>query len=229
MINIEKLLDSACVEISVARPRIDKEFVKEFREKNSLSQTALAVIFCVKKGTVEKWEKGEKEIKGSDAMLFKVLNDNPEILSQIYSVRLISREKKREKEIPKKYMFKGSYEGGSFREISPIGKEINKKTLEEIECPCCGKRYLEIKNYSEPYVFEKYIVECNHCYWQTPTGFIGDYGEAPSEFKWWLEAFHLLGRPKEKVNEDLTLFFYPEGEWREKEKEEREKERKEEE
>lgn len=225
MINVKKLIETTCVEVSFPKIEIDKDFIKKFREKNDLSSVALATIFGVTKKTVEKWEKGEKEVKGSEAVLFKVLNDNPDILSQLYTVRIIPGSSKKEKTIPKKYMFQGSYGNGGFRDISPVGKELNKKPLEKIECPCCGKKYLEIKNYSEPYVYEKYIVECNHCYWQTPTGFIGDYGEAPCEFKYWLEAFYLLGKPKEKVNEDLTLFFYPEGEWREKERKEREEEK----
>lgn len=203
--------------------------LKKFEKKNLLSSSSISSIFGVSEKEVEKWERGEKGMTVAEATLLEILDTHPDILSSLLHYSSPEKEKKKGKTIPKKYMFKGSCENGGFRDVSPIGKDLNKIPLREIECPNCGKKYLEIKNYSEPYVYEKYIVECNHCYWQSPTGFIGDYGEAPCEFKYWLEAFYLLGRPEEKVNEDLTLLFYPEGEWREKERKEREKERKEEE
>lgn len=201
--------------------------LQEFERKNLLSSSSISFIFGVTEKEVEKWEKGEKGMTVAEATLLEILDNFPEVRSHLFLKAFVpAKEKKKEKTIPKKYMFKGSYEKGGFRDVSPIGKELAKIPLEEIECPCCGKKYLEIKNYGEPYVYEKYVVECNHCYWQNPTGFIGDYGEAPCEFKDWLEAFYILGKPKGKVNEDLTLYFYPEGEWREKERKEREEERK---
>ena len=203
--------------------------LKEFEKKYLLSSSSISFIFGVTEKEVEKWEKGEKGMTIAEATLLEVLDNFPEVRSHVFPKTFVpAREKKKEKTIPKKYMFKGSYENGGFRDVSPIGKELANIPLEEIECPNCGKKHLEILDYSEPYVRDEFIVECTHCYWQSPTGFIGDYGEAPCEFKDWLEAFYLLGRPKGKVNEDLTLYFYPEGEWREKEREEKEKERKEE-
>lgn len=98
MIDIENLLKSSCVKVSVPKIEITPKFVREFREKNSISQSILASIFCVTKKTVEKWEKGEKKVKGSASVLFKVLDNNPEILSQIYSVQHKKRERKEEKE-----------------------------------------------------------------------------------------------------------------------------------
>lgn len=94
MIDIENLLKSSCVEVSVPKIEISPDFVKEFREKNSLSQSALASIFRVTKKTVEKWEKGERKVKGSASVLFKVLDSNPEILSQIYFVQYKKKERK---------------------------------------------------------------------------------------------------------------------------------------
>ena len=221
MINFENLLDSKHVKITIHKDEIDKNYVKSFRESLNLSTSAMANIFGVSKKTVEKWESGEKKITGSDAVLMKLLNDNPGLLSQIYSVEIVNNNSIKT-EIPEEYMFKGSYEGGGFRAPSPIAKELGKKTLEEIECPCCNKKALRIANFGEPDIFEAYQVICDECDWRTPTGTIGDYGEAPCEFKYWLEAFELLGKPAERINEDLTLLFYPEGEWREKERMERE-------
>ena len=219
--NIEQLLDISRVEVTLTDIKIDKDFVKRFKEKYSMSSIILANIFGVTKKTVEKWENGEKSISGSSAVLFKVLDDNPEILSQLYTVKVVESQSKKKLKIPKKYMWQGSYEKGGYRTKSPIGKEIDKKKLEEIECPCCGAKNLRIKDYGCDSMFPEYQVGCDSCDWDSPTGTITDYGEAPCEFKWWLEAFELLGRPVEKVNEDLTLYFYPEGEWREKERLER--------
>ena len=225
MITFENLLDSKHMKITIHKDEIDKNYVKNFRESLNLSTSAMANIFGVSKKTVEKWESGEKKITGSDAVLMKLLNDNPGLLSQIYSVEIINNNSIKT-EIPEEYMLKVSYEGGGGRTISPIGQELNKKTLEELECPCCGEKNLRIANFGYRRFSDSdaYQVICDSCDWRTPTGTIGDYGEAPCEFKYWLEAFELLGRPKERVNEDLTLLFYPEGEWREKEREEREKE-----
>lgn len=222
MIDFENLLDSKRMKITIHKPEIDNNYVKKFRESLNLSTSAMANIFDVTKKTVEKWESGEKKITGSNAILMRLLNNHPGLLSQIYNVEIVNNNSIKT-EIPEEYMFKGSYEGGGGRTISPIGQEINKKKLEEIECPCCGEKSLRIKDYGFDSMFPEYQVGCDYCDWDSPTGTLSDYGEAPCEFKCWLEAFELLGRPKERVTEDLTLIFYPEGEWREKEREERKK------
>lgn len=148
--------------------------------------------------------------------------------------KAMEREKRKEEkemnkdeirtEIPEEYMVKGSFETGGIRKISPEGRYLEKKEIEEIECPCCGEKSLRIKNYGCDSFFPEYLVGCDNCDWDSPTGTISDYGEAPCEFKAWLEAFLLLGKPEKRVNEDLTLLFYPDGEWREKKREERKKE-----
>lgn len=206
------------------------EELKEFKKKTLLSSSSISFIFGVTEEEVGKWERGEKGMTIAEATLLEVLDNFPEVRSYLFpKIFVPSKEKKKEKVIPKKYMFKGSFEEGGYRDISPIGKELDKIPLKEIACPNCGQKHLEILNYGEHGIYDKFIVECTHCYWQTPTGFIADYGEAPCEFKFWLEAFYLMGRPMERVNEDLTLYFFPEeGGWREKESEEKEKERKEE-
>lgn len=132
------------------------------------------------------------------------------------------KEKKKVKQIPKKYMTKGSSERGGMRTISPIGIEIRKKKLEELECPCCGDKNLRNANFGDFGFSDAYRVTCDSCDWTCPTEPISDCGEAIGEFKEWLEAFSLMGKPEERLEEDLTLYFYPEGEWREKMKRERE-------
>lgn len=119
------------------------------------------------------------------------------------------------KKIPKKYMFVGSYNGGAVRIPSPIGQELYGKKLEELECPCCGHKDLEVRDYGDGWLLEEYQVVCDNCDWQPPTERLSDYGEATCPFREWLEAWYLLGKPKSRINEDLTLEFYPEGEFRE--------------
>ena len=88
MINVNKLFESKRVEITVAEIKIDNEFVKKFRKDRNLTQVALANIMGVTKKTIEKWEQGKNNINGSSAVLFKLLNDNPELLGQLYSVKI---------------------------------------------------------------------------------------------------------------------------------------------
>ena len=89
MINVSKLLESKRVEVTFADIRIDKDFVKQFRLENHLTQIALANILGVKKKTIEKWEQGANNINGSSAVLLKLLNDNPALLGQLYSVKVV--------------------------------------------------------------------------------------------------------------------------------------------
>lgn len=117
--------------------------------------------------------------------------------------------------IPEKYMFKGSYGKGGGRTVSPIGIELGKKMLEELECPCCGEKAF-YQHFNEFMMgIGEYYITCENCDWTCPTGPLSDCGENIAELKEWLEAFELLGKPTEKVNEDLTLFFYPDDGWRE--------------
>lgn len=118
------------------------------------------------------------------------------------------------KKIPKKYMFAGSYNGGAVRIPSPIGTELYHKKLEDIECPCCEEKDLRVADYGDGWITE-YQVVCDSCDWRSPTESLSDYGEATCPFREWLEAWYLLGKPKDRINEDLTIEFYPEGEFRE--------------
>ena len=87
MIDINKLLESKRVEITLTDSYVDKDFVKSFRKEFGLTQVALANILGVKKKAVEKWEQGVNKVGGSSAVLLKLLKDNPELISQLYSVK----------------------------------------------------------------------------------------------------------------------------------------------
>lgn len=87
MIDINKLLEAKRLEITFADAHVDRLFVKSFRERNSLTQVALANILGVSKKTIEKWEQGTNKVGGSSAVLLKLLSDNPELIGQLYSVR----------------------------------------------------------------------------------------------------------------------------------------------
>lgn len=87
MINIEKLLESKRVEVSYINTDVDKEFVKNFRKEHHLTQVALANILGVTKKTIEKWEQGVNNINGSSAVLLRLLENNPELIHQVYSVK----------------------------------------------------------------------------------------------------------------------------------------------
>ena len=67
---------------------VDSSFLKNFRKDNNLTQIRLANILGVSKKTIEKWEQGVNNIGGSSAVLLKLLNDNPELIAQLYSVNV---------------------------------------------------------------------------------------------------------------------------------------------
>lgn len=87
MINIEKLLESKRVEVSYIDTDIDKNFVKTFRKEHHMTQVALANVLGVTKKTIEKWEQGVNNVNGSSAVLLRLLESNPELLHQLYSVK----------------------------------------------------------------------------------------------------------------------------------------------
>ena len=88
MINIDKLLESKRVEIVFAEINVNGEYVKQFRKNHGLTQIALANIAGVTKKTVEKWEQGVNKVGGSSAVLLKLLNDNPDLIEQLYKVNV---------------------------------------------------------------------------------------------------------------------------------------------
>ena len=88
MIDINKLLESKRLEITFADVNVDRAFVKAFRKEHGLTQSALANILGVTKKTIEKWEQGKNNIGGSSAVLLELLHDNPELIGQLYSVKI---------------------------------------------------------------------------------------------------------------------------------------------
>ena len=100
MINVNKLLESKRIEVSFAEIKVDKEFIKQFRTNNHLTQIALANILGVKKKTIEKWEQGANNVTGSSAVLLKLLNDNPELINQLYSVKVTTGKENNEEYKP---------------------------------------------------------------------------------------------------------------------------------
>ena len=65
-----------------------------------MTQIALANILGVKKKTIEKWEQGANNVNGSSAVLLKLLNDNPELISQLYSVKVTTGKENNEEYKP---------------------------------------------------------------------------------------------------------------------------------
>lgn len=124
--------------------------------------------------------------------------------------------------IPDKYMFHGSYKDGGGRSSSPIGMLLSSMKLEDIHCPACEEKALRDANFGSDSMFPDYRVACDACDYICPCG-SEDCGEAIGEFEFWMEAFLLLGAPRDRLKEDLSLFFYPE-EWRKAIIEERENE-----
>lgn len=133
------------------------------------------------------------------------------------------------KNIPKKYMWKTRKtnkefsdiigEEISYRNTSPMGLEISKMKINEISCPKCGRKYLDyrIETHTTKSGFDipLYRVVCTDedCNWKCPVA-LSDIGEAFAEFKTWLEAYMLMGKPLDLINENLILEFYPEGKFR---------------
>ena len=88
MIDVIKLLESTRLEITFADVNVDRDFVKAFRKEHGLTQIALANMLGVTKKTIEKWEQGKNNVGGSSAVLLKLLNDNPNLIEQLYRVKV---------------------------------------------------------------------------------------------------------------------------------------------
>ena len=87
MMDVTKLLNSRRIEVNIADIKIDKDFVHRFRVHNHIPRAALANMLGVSKRTVENWERGVNNIKGSSAVLLKLLNDNPGLIDQLCVVK----------------------------------------------------------------------------------------------------------------------------------------------
>lgn len=172
-------------------------------------------------------EKTEFSIKVQNSSELKTDNDGAtsEILKAAEEiVDTISKPKfdynmklRKRKSIPKEFMAKGTFENGGYRKSSPIGVQFRNMTLDEIRCPKCGQTNL-VQYFNEIMMgIGTYYIGCDGCDWRSPKTLDGsDCGDNVAEFKEWLEAFYLLGAPKDRLDEDLTLEFYLEGEYRDK-------------
>lgn len=86
--DINRLLDSKRIEITFPDLTVDKNFVKQFRIKNNMTQATLANILGVTKKAIEKWEQGKNNIDGSSVVLLKLLNDNPDLINNLYKANI---------------------------------------------------------------------------------------------------------------------------------------------
>ena len=94
------------------------------------------------------------------------------------------------------------------RSHSPREIELNDMTLEEIECPICGKKRLQQLQYGKFGWEYDYRVECDDCGFVCPIQ-LSDCGEQIVMFKEWVAAYELAGKPKGREDEDWTLYFHP--------------------
>lgn len=147
MINLRKVLKSKKVEVTYLTPEVDKEFVKDFRKKFDLTQTALANTLGVTKKTVEKWEQGINKVSGSSAILFRLLSMNPELIQQLYAVSNDiskseienSKEKMRTmKSTEVGYVNKNNQKNNGRTNIPGTG---NGQWFYDMECLNCGHKY----------------------------------------------------------------------------------------
>lgn len=94
------------------------------------------------------------------------------------------------------------------RKFSPIERRLEIYDLVDLECPSCGKKRLRIGRYDGIMEdFPEYGITCDECNWESPTGTMSDYGEVTGEFKTWYAAWIYLGKPKDRIKEDLTKEF----------------------
>ncbi len=93
--NLKKLANAKRVKVTYLQQMdIDNTFVKNFRQKNNLTQNNLAIILGVKKKTIEKWEQGKNKVGGSSAILLTLFELKPEVLKMCYSSEVISASAK---------------------------------------------------------------------------------------------------------------------------------------
>lgn len=85
MIDINKILNSDRIEVSFAEINVNAHYVKNFRKRFNLTQIELANIIGESLKTVSDWESGRLEITGSGSILIYLLNNNPDLISQLYT------------------------------------------------------------------------------------------------------------------------------------------------
>ena len=137
--------------------------------------------------------------------------DQLEDYLSLVEVDHVLQTKKAKPEIPEEYKWKFNKNGAGARTVSPVGIELEGKRLEEIACPCCGQKKLRLMRFDPDDArgpdMPDYQVGCDECDWICHGTISSDCGDAIASFKSWMEAFILLGRPKDRVNEDLDAEF----------------------
>lgn len=84
MIDINKILNSDRIEVSFAEIDVNAQYVKNFRKRFNLTQIELANIIGDSLKTISDWESGRLEVTGSGSILIYLLNNNPDLISQLY-------------------------------------------------------------------------------------------------------------------------------------------------
>ena len=90
MINFEALRNAQSVSVLYPDINISAEDIRKFREKTSLSQTALANMLHVSVKDVIKWESGKKKITGAASVLLYLLIQKPEIKDELRNILVTS-------------------------------------------------------------------------------------------------------------------------------------------
>lgn len=107
--------------------------------------------------------------------------------------------------IEDQYKWKRSPMGSAYRSHSPIERMLAKYELKDFPCPCCSHQALRIKEDRSVYGdFPKFWVGCDDCGWDCPSGELQDYGEVFGEFRDWYAIWIMLGRPEDRIEEDLA-------------------------
>ena len=84
--NINKLLDAKSVKVSYIDTKHSPLDIESFMIRNKLSKVAFANIMGVRVSTVNNWISGKTEIKGTAAILFSLLKQDPALISKIMVV-----------------------------------------------------------------------------------------------------------------------------------------------
>ena len=112
----------------------------------------------------------------------------------------------RSRTIPHKYVITTSGK----REISPLGRIIEKVHVSGMRCPSCkcvGSLYMQDRSDALQSPLPRCQVACRFCNWRLPSGISKSPECAEAEFHNWMEAWCLLGCQSDMVNADVTELF----------------------
>ncbi len=68
---------------------IDKNFVKNLRNRHNFTQNVFAKIVGVSKKTIEKWEQGSNPVNDSSKRLLYLFDKRPSVINDIYSEKIL--------------------------------------------------------------------------------------------------------------------------------------------